>query len=60
MEISKIGIEKFDGFDFSFWKIQIEDYLYQKDLYEPLLGVKPNTMTTEQWKLKDRQALGLI
>ena len=48
MEISKIGIEKFDGFDFSFWKIQIEDYLYQKDLYEPLLGVKPNTMTTEQ------------
>ena len=27
-KISKIGIEKFDGFDFSFWKMQIEDYLY--------------------------------
>ena len=40
--------------------MQIEDYLYQKDLHKPLLGVKPDTMTTEQWKLKDRQALGLI
>ena len=28
--------------------------------HEPLLGVKPNTMTTEQWKLKDHQALELI
>ena len=60
MESSKIGIEKFDGSDFGFWKMQIEDYLYQKDLHEPLLGVKPDTMTTEQWKLKDRQALGMI
>ena len=40
--------------------MQIDDYLYQKDLHKPLLGVKPDTMTTEQWKLKDRQALGLI
>ena len=60
MLISKIGTEKFDGSDFGFWKMQIEDYLYQKDLHEPLLGVKPDTMTTEQWKLKDRQALGMI
>ena len=60
MEISKIGIEKFDGSDFSFWKMQIEDCLYQKGLHEPLLGVKPDTMTTEKWKLKGRQALGLI
>ena len=54
MLISKIGTEKFDGSDFDFWKMQIEDYLYQKDLHEPLLGVKPDTMTTKQWKLKDR------
>ena len=43
MESSKIGIEKFDGSDFGFWKMQIEDYMYQKDLHEPLLGVKPDT-----------------
>ena len=60
MESSKIRIEKFDGSDFSFWKMQVEDYLYQKDLHEPLLGVMPDTMTTEQWKLKDRKALGMI
>ncbi|VFQ62075.1 unnamed protein product [Cuscuta campestris] len=60
MEKSKVGIEKFDGSDFGFWKMQIEDYLYQKDLHEPLTGVKPDSMTEEQWKLKDRQALGMI
>ena len=40
--------------------MQIEDYLYQKDLHEPLTGVKTEFMTEEKWKLKDRQALGLI
>ena len=60
MDSSKLGIEKFDGSDFSFWKMQIEDYLYQKDLHESLTGVKPESMTEEKWKLKDRQALGLI
>ena len=47
MEITKIEIEKFDGSDFGFWKMQIKDFLYQKDLHEPLLGVKPDTMTME-------------
>ena len=40
--------------------MQIKDCLYQKDLHGPLTGVKPESMTEEKWKLKDRQALGLI
>ena len=56
----KLGIEKFDGSDLSFWKMQIEDYLYQKDLHEPLTAVKQESMKKEKWKLKDRQTLGLI
>ena len=32
------GIEKFDGTDFGFWRMQIEDYLYGKKLHLPLLG----------------------
>lgn len=28
VEKGKVKIEKFDGADFGFWKIQIEDYLY--------------------------------
>ena len=54
MDSSKLGIEKFDESDFSFWKIQIKDYLYQKDLHEPFTRVKPESMTEEKWKLKDR------
>ena len=44
MDTSKLGIKNFDGSDLSFWKMQIEDYLYQKYLHEPLTGVKPESM----------------
>ncbi|WVZ16376.1 hypothetical protein V8G54_009358 [Vigna mungo] len=56
----KIKIEKFDGTDFGFWKMQIEDYLYQKKLYQPLSGHQPENMKDEDWILLDRQALGVI
>ena len=56
----KVKIEKFDGADFSFWKMQIEDYLYQKKMYLPLSGNKPEGMKDEDWALLDRQALGVI
>ena len=29
------------------WKMQIKDYLYQKNLYQPLLGEKPESMKKE-------------
>ncbi|XP_028220274.1 uncharacterized protein LOC114401894 [Glycine soja] len=60
LEEGKVKIEKFNGRDFSFWKMQIEDYLYQKKLYQPLSGVKPEDMKQEEWNLLDRQALGVI
>ena len=42
------GIEKFDGTDFVYWRMQlIEDYLYVKKLHLPLLGMKPETMKDE-------------
>ncbi|GKF85302.1 hypothetical protein Tco_0250200 [Tanacetum coccineum] len=53
----KIKIDKFDGHDFGFWKMQIEDYLYQKKLHEPLAEAKPTGMKDEDWTLLDRQAL---
>ena len=55
----KVRIEKFDGSDFGFWKMQIEDYLYQRNLHQPLTK-KPEGMKEEDWKLLDRQALGVI
>ena len=56
----KVKIEKFNGADFGFWKMHIEDYLYQKKLYQPLLGKKPDDMKEDDWNLLDRQALGVI
>jgi acyl-activating enzyme 14 len=59
-EIKAAGIEKFDGTDFGYWKIQIEDYLYGKKLHLPLLGSKPENMPEEDWQILDRQVLGII
>jgi hypothetical protein len=66
-------IEKFNGTNFSFWKMQMEDYLYQKDLYLPIVEKpkdmsdeewvvehKPGGMTDAQWMVLDRKALGAI
>ena len=39
---------KFDGIDFGFWRMQIEDYLYVKKLHLPLLGEKLATMKDEE------------
>jgi hypothetical protein len=46
-EIKAAGIKKFDGTDFGYWKMQIEDYLYGKKLHLPLLGSKPENMPEE-------------
>ncbi|GJU08383.1 hypothetical protein Tco_1124813 [Tanacetum coccineum] len=59
-EDGKIKIDKFDGHDFGFWKMQIEDYLYQKKLHEPLAEAKPTDIKAEDWTLLDRQALGVV
>jgi len=66
-------IEKFNGTNFSFWKMQMEDYLYHKDLYLPIVEKpkdmsdeewvverKPGGMTDAQWMVLDRKALGAI
>eukprot|EP00253_Pinus_taeda_P032728 PITA_32728 len=61
-EDGKFRVEKFNGQNFSLWKMQMEDYLYEKDLYLPLCG-KTNMstgMTDEEWNLLDRKALGTI
>ena len=41
-------IEKFDGTDFEYWRMQIKDYLYGRKLHLPLLGTKPETMKVEE------------
>eukprot|EP00253_Pinus_taeda_P025004 PITA_25004 len=61
-ENGKFRVEKFNGQKFSLWKMQMEDYLYQKDLYLPLGGKskKSTDMEDEEWNLLNRRALGTI
>ena len=60
-ETGKVSrIEKFDGTDFGFWRIQNEDYLYGKKLHLSLLREKPATMKDDEWTFLDRQVLGVI
>ena len=54
------GIEKFDGIDFAYWRMQIEYYLYGRKLHLPFLGTKPEAMKAEEWALLDRQVLRVI
>ncbi|KAK2971345.1 hypothetical protein RJ640_016809 [Escallonia rubra] len=42
---------------FNWWKMQVEDYLYQKDLYLPLVGEKPEAMNASEWAILDRKVL---
>src|SRR5271168_4477131 len=62
VEDGKSRVEKFNGQNFSLWKMQMEDYLYQKYLYLPLGGKTkmPTGMKDEEWNLLDRKALGTI
>ncbi|KAK2965268.1 hypothetical protein RJ640_015766 [Escallonia rubra] len=53
-------IEKFNGMNFQWWKMQVEDYLYQKDLYLPLVGEKPEAMNASEWAILDRKALATV
>jgi len=60
IEEGRIVIEKFNGTDFGYWKVQIEDILYGKDLHQPLLGEQPDDMYDNVWALLDRKALAVM
>ncbi|OVA01190.1 hypothetical protein BVC80_1657g3 [Macleaya cordata] len=51
----------FNGKKFSFWKSQMENYLYERDLHAPLRGVKKKgKLDDEEWFILDRKCVGMI
>ena len=62
MEDGKFRVEKFNGQNYQLWKMKMEDYLYQKDLYLPLGGKEKQSAARkdEEWEVLDRKALGTI
>ena len=61
-EDGKFRVEKFNGQNFPLWKMQMEDYLYQKYLYLRLSRKtkKSTAMTDAKWEILDRKALGIV
>jgi hypothetical protein len=61
-EDGKFRVDKFNDQNYQLWKMQMEDYLYQKDLFLQLGRVekKSTTMKDEEWEILDRKALGMI
>lgn len=53
-------VNKFDNQNFEIWKMQIENYIYQKDLYLPLLGPEEKSDDKEDWELLDKKVLSII
>jgi RecA-family ATPase len=61
-EDGKFRVEKFNGQKYQLWKMKMEYYLYQNDLFLPLVRIEKNSMTMkdEEWEVLDRKALGTI
>ena len=58
----KLKVENFNGQNFQLWKMKMEDYLYQKDLWWSLEGKtkKLTDMSDEDQDILDRKALETI
>jgi hypothetical protein len=62
VEDGKFRVEKFNDQNYQLWKMKMEDYLYQKDLFLPLGGItkKLTTMKDEEWEVLDKKEIGTI
>jgi len=61
-EDGRFRVKKFNSQNYQLWKMQMEDYLYQRDLYLPLSRKtkKPTSMIDTEWDILERKALGTI
>jgi len=49
-----------NGKNWNIWKPRMEDLLFSKDLYTPLLGRPATTLDDVAWKMLDRKTVGFI
>ncbi len=62
MESDTGSMMKLTASNYSIWKPMMEDHLYCKDLFDPVLGdaAKSEDMSDADWKKLDRKTLGTI
>ena len=54
------GMIKLDATNYSLWKPMMEDLLYCKDLYEPIVRDKvPIGVMEEEWRVLNRKTVGM-
>ena len=58
-EVSSSGITKFNGSNYAYWWMEMEDYLFNKKLHLPM-GAKLKGLDVDELNLLDRQILGVI
>ena len=58
----ELRVDKINGHNFQLWKMQMEEYLYQKDLWKLLEGKskKQGIMSDEDQEILDKKELGRI
>jgi hypothetical protein len=44
VEDGKFRVKKFNSQNYQLWKMNMEDYLYHKDIFLPLGGIENNLM----------------
>ena len=62
VEDGKFRVEKFNSQNFPLWKMEMENYLYQRDLYLPLSRKikKSMAMIDAKWEILDRKELEIV
>jgi hypothetical protein len=53
LEDGNFRVEKFNCQNYQLWKMQMEDYLYQKDLFLPLGEVAKKLMAMKDERMGD-------
>jgi len=54
----KFRVEKFNSQNYQLWKMKMEDYLYQKDIFLQLIGKEKWSMSMKdkEWEIIDRKS----
>jgi hypothetical protein len=61
-EDGKFRVERFNDQNYQLWKMQMEDYLYQNDLFLPLRGKTKHLMSMKdkEWEVLDTNTVETI
>lgn len=57
---SRLKMDNFNGTNFDLWKLKLENFLVDRDLWVAVFGSKPIGMKYEEWEVLERKEISLI